>query len=781
MNFDKNDHRITAYALGEPLDQEAQAFIDQHKDLEEFHQAVADIRATAKAIERTFSLEATRGEAVSEASVLEQLNQQPSRNGHGETTASKLSRFVVFGSAIAAALALMLLVQSTIDPSSQPFGSSSSVESDNSELIVYEEIRVTIPRELIEGTPQPIKVPNLEPAPTEPPKIVVALKLLEEPESIDLEFPEGADIYLGFKSEDKPAIEAEAPAMPYAAPATKPMTVISANELAASGAHLEEIRRQSAASVDFMTSNDFSKFSADGLAEPSAEPKRELGVQNGWSSTSESKAKDAGWNREGYDSIEENEFIAPKAQPISTFSVDVDTASYANTRRFISQGSLPPADAVRIEELINYFDYAYPNPDWNVNAPKVGHPFSVTTEVSSAPWNPKHTLVRIGLQGFEVPWDERPANNLVFLVDVSGSMDQSNKLPLVKQALTELIQRLDRRDRVAIVVYAGSSGLALPSTTADNYETIEHALNNLQAGGSTNGAQGIELAYATAQKHFIDDGNNRVILCTDGDFNVGVSDRGRLVSLIEEKAKSGVFLSICGFGQGNYRDGMMESLSNKGNGNYAYIDTANEARKVFGEDLTSTLLTIANDVKIQVEFNPANVGAYRLIGYENRKLAAQDFNDDKKDAGEIGSGHSVTALYEIIPVGIESDFSTSTVDKLKYGENSLSAPATSDSEFANELMTVKLRYKLPDEDTSTLLSTVINKLDGSTATSADLQFASAVAEFGMLLRDSQFKGNSDWDSLIQRARQSIGKDPSGIRLEFIDLARRAQGIAEQNQ
>ncbi|WP_269541877.1 YfbK domain-containing protein [Cerasicoccus fimbriatus] len=478
------------------------------------------------------------------------------------------------------------------------------------------------------------------------------------------------------------------------------------------------------------------------------------------------------WNREGYDLIKDNEFTSPGVEPLSTFSIDVDTASYANVRRMLRGGQLPPPDAVRIEEMINYFDYDYPIPAGE------GHPFSVTTEVAPAPWSPQHYLVRIGLKGYEMPWEERPSSNLVFLIDVSGSMNNANKLGLVKQALTGLTQRLDRRDRVAIVVYAGSSGLALPSTTADNQETIQHALANLKAGGSTNGGEGIELAYQVAQEKFIEGGNNRVILCTDGDFNVGVSDRGQLTRLIEDKAKSGVFLSICGFGMGNLKDDMMESLSNAGNGNYAYIDTIREARKVFGQDLAGTMLTIAKDVKIQVEFNPANVAAYRLIGYENRMLAAKDFNDDTKDAGEIGAGHTVTALYEIVPVGVDSPaLPQDSVDALKYQE----APVASESEnvFGDEWLTVKLRYKQPDGDTSTLLSTVVDGPSEALAVSSDLQFASSVVEFGLLLRDSPHAGNANWAGLIERARQTIGTDPGGHRAEFVELAKAAQELSAQ--
>jgi Ca-activated chloride channel family protein len=349
---------------------------------------------------------------------------------------------------------------------------------------------------------------------------------------------------------------------------------------------------------------------------------------------------------EGYASITENPYRLTAREPLSTFGIDVDTASYANVRRFLNQGQLPPAGAVRIEELINYFSYDYPQPEWDL-------PFSVNAEVAGCPWHEGHRLVRIGLKGREIEVDDRPAGNLVFLLDVSGSMRAGNKLPLVKAALRLLVERLNSHDRIALVVYAGASGLALPSTPADQRETILSALDNLQAGGSTNGAEGIELAYQVARENFVPGGINRVILCTDGDFNVGATSDSELVRQIEDKAKTGVFLSVLGFGMGNYQDSKMQLLADKGNGNHAYIDSLGEARKVLVEEMAGTLLTIAKDVKIQVDFNPAHVAAYRLIGYENRMLKAEDFRDDTKDAGEIGAGHTVTALYEIIPPGQE--------------------------------------------------------------------------------------------------------------------------------
>lgn len=486
------------------------------------------------------------------------------------------------------------------------------------------------------------------------------------------------------------------------------------------------------------------------------------------------------FNTEGYDFIDENKFRSPQHAPLSTFSIDVDTASYSNVRRIINQGRDLPLDAVRIEELINYFPYDYEPPATEAGADPeetditklAEHPFTVHAEVGPAPWAEEHQLVKIGLKGYEVEWDKRPPANLVFLLDVSGSMQSPQKLPLVVDSMKKLVAKLDGRDRVAIVVYAGASGLVLPSTTANNQETIMHAMEQLSAGGSTNGGQGIELAYAQAQEHFIDDGINRVILCTDGDFNVGVTDRGQLTRLIEDKAKSGVFLTVLGFGSGNLKDDMMETLSNKGNGNYAYIDSEKEARKVFSREAGGSMITIAKDVKIQVEFNPALVQAYRLVGYENRKLKDEDFNDDKVDAGELGSGHTVTAIYEIVPPGVEIDLPK--VDELKYQTNT--APAGS----ADELMTVKLRYKWPKDDESNLLSVVVPPREVAFAdTSDDFRFATAVAGWGMLLRDSEYKGDVTLDWVETTATNALGNDPGGYRDGFLELVEKSQPAVEK--
>jgi Ca-activated chloride channel family protein len=471
---------------------------------------------------------------------------------------------------------------------------------------------------------------------------------------------------------------------------------------------------------------------------------------------------DAPFNTEAYDKIDENRFHRVADDPLSTFSIDVDSASYSNVRRFLNQGQLPPPDAVRIEELINYFRFGYKEP-----GPEA--PFSITTEVSVCPWNPRHKLALIGLQARGIDDDRTPPRNLVFLLDVSGSMMPPDKLPLVKAAMRMLVDTLTPADRVAIVVYAGASGLVLPSTPGSRKAEIQRAIAELQAGGSTNGAAGIQLAYEIAVRSFIPNGINRVILATDGDFNVGVTNQGELIRLIEEKRNQGVFLSVLGVGTGNLKDSTMEKLADKGNGNYAYLDSLHEARKVLVAEAGATLVTVAKDVKIQVEFNPRSVGAYKLIGYENRILQHQDFNDDKKDAGEIGAGHTVTALYEIVPPG--EPIEGGTVDPLKYQDRNARPSAASDS---GELMTVKIRYKQPNGETSKLLSRVVSDRVGPLT--PQLGFASSVAEFGMLLRRSPFKGKATWSTVQELARRHRGEDVDGYRSEFIRLVELAASL-----
>jgi Ca-activated chloride channel family protein len=463
------------------------------------------------------------------------------------------------------------------------------------------------------------------------------------------------------------------------------------------------------------------------------------------------------WNTEEYDRIYENSFLLALDNPLSTFSIDVDTASYSNVRRFIDGSQFPYKDAVRIEEMINYFSYDYP-------LPKDNHPFSIYTEISTCPWNDAHRLIHIGLQGKKLESKELPPSNLVFLLDVSGSMSPPNKLPLLQQAFKLLVKELGANDRVSIVVYAGAAGLVLPSTEATNKNAIIDAIDRLHAGGSTAGGAGIKLAYKVAEENFIQEGNNRIILATDGDFNVGVSSTSELARMIEDYRKKGIFLTILGFGMGNYKDGRMEQLADKGNGNYYYIDNLMEAKKVFVNDMRGTLFTIAKDVKLQIEFNPAKVKAYRLIGYENRLLNKEDFADDTKDAGELGAGHTVTALYEIIPYGSQEEIPG--VDDLRYQDNRISSAAFK----SKEIMTLKLRYKKPDGEKSKLIVHPLKDKDISLArASENFKFSAAVAAFGMLLRDSEFKGDTTYKSVLNLARNGKGKDFFGYRSEFIQL------------
>lgn len=474
---------------------------------------------------------------------------------------------------------------------------------------------------------------------------------------------------------------------------------------------------------------------------------------------------DQSYNTEDYDNISENGFHKVSDDPLSTFSIDVDAASYSNVRRFINEGQLPPAGAVRIEEMINYFRYDY-------SQPKGNDPFSINTEMADCPWNAKHKLVLIGLQGKKIPMDKLPASNLVFLIDVSGSMQGENRLPLVKSSLKLLVDQLREEDRISIVVYAGAAGLVLPATSGAQKTKIKDAIDQLEAGGSTAGGAGIKLAYKTARENFMEDANNRVILCTDGDFNVGVSSDDDLVRIVEKERESGVYLTVLGYGMGNYKDNKMQKLADKGNGNHAYIDGLSEARKVLVNEFGGTLFTIAKDVKLQIEFNPAKVAGYRLIGYENRLLNKEDFNDDKKDAGELGSGHTVTALYEVIPAGVESEF-LKKVDSLKY-----SKPVKQQASGGNELLTVKFRYKSPDKNKSELIEhAVVDAEKNFKATSDNFRFAASVAAFGMVLRNSEFKGSAKYESVLRMAKEAKGNDAEGYRKEFIGLVKKAAALA----
>ena len=463
---------------------------------------------------------------------------------------------------------------------------------------------------------------------------------------------------------------------------------------------------------------------------------------------------------ERYADLAPNPVIAAAETPVSTFSIDVDTGAYSNARRFLDQGQLPPSDAVRIEEFINYFDYQYPTPD------SLDQPFTVSTELAKAPWNADRWLLQVGLKGYEVPFAQLPASNLVFLLDVSGSMMEPNKLPLVKTALGMVVEQMRPQDTIAIVVYAGAAGLVLPATKGSDKATILASLAALEAGGSTNGGEGIQLAYQVAREQFVDGGVNRVILATDGDFNVGLVDQQDLEDLVTRERKSGIALTTLGFGQGNYNDEVAERLADLGNGNHAYIDSEREARKVLVKELGANLLTIAKDVKIQIEFNPAVVAEYRLIGYENRMLAREDFNNDAVDAGEIGAGHTVTALYELTPVGSQA----TRLPPLRYAANDQAKAA------GNEIAFLKLRYKKPGQDQSRLIEQAVARPREVGAGSAQLQFAAAVAAFGEALRGGKYLDGYDYAAIAALAQAHLGRDPYGMNAELVELIGKAAAI-----
>lgn len=471
------------------------------------------------------------------------------------------------------------------------------------------------------------------------------------------------------------------------------------------------------------------------------------------------------FNTEGYAATTENGFRSVRSNPLSTFSIDVDNASYSNIRRFLNNGALPPPEAVRVEEMINFFRYEYPEPEGI-------HPFSVSPELTVCPWNRKHQLLLVGLKGKSIDKSVLPQSNLVFLLDVSGSMNSPEKLPLLKSALGLLINELRPQDRVAIVVYAGAAGLVLESTPGNRKDDIMNAIANLEAGGSTAGGAGLRLAYATASENFIKGGNNRIILATDGDFNVGESSNGGMERLVEENRERGIFMTVLGFGTGNIKDDKMEIIADKGNGNYSYIDNLQEARRVLVKEFGGTLFTIARDVKFQIEFNPAKVQSYRLIGYENRLLNEEDFNDDSKDAGEMGSGHNVTALYELVPAGSEDE--TPAVDPLKYQAN----PVTKSGKIpTDEFLTIKIRYKKPEGSASILLEKPVRDYESNlNYASSNLKFAASVAEFGMILRNSEYKGSSSVEEAVRLAKSSREPDNEGYRSEFIRLMEVARDL-----
>jgi Ca-activated chloride channel family protein len=476
-------------------------------------------------------------------------------------------------------------------------------------------------------------------------------------------------------------------------------------------------------------------------------------------------------NNEEYGHFVENEFTTPTADPLSTFGVDVDTASYSNTRRFLNDRQLPPPESVRIEELINYFSYDYP-------LPKAGDPVSMTTHLMTSPWNSRNLLLHVGLRTQPIAAEDLPPSSLTFLIDVSGSMSPADRLPLIQQALQMLVRQLRPQDRVSLVVYAGNTGVVLPPTSGRDQQTILDAIGRLSAGGSTNGAAGIRLAYQMARQAFLPKGNNRVILATDGDFNVGVQSDEELVRLIEQERQSGVFLSVFGVGRDNLKDSKMEKLADHGNGTYAYLDSLSEARKVFVQELGATLVTVAKDVKLQIEFNPARVKEYRLVGYENRLLRPEDFNDDTKDAGDLGAGHQVTAFYEIVPVGNET---SQNIDSLRYQDVRAEGPTPQrGGNRPNEVAWVKMRFKAPQGDTSELRQWPVasSAIDFRQAPK-DVRFAASVTEYGMLLRQSKFSGTANFADVLRTANDTVGTDLAGHRTEFLDLVRKASQLSQR--
>ncbi|MGB0415667.1 MAG: YfbK domain-containing protein [Coraliomargarita sp.] len=740
MKISNEDPRLTAYALGE---------IDDPEERSEIEQAIGSDPELMAEVTRIRSM----GELLAgglEREAVPELNEfEAARMGHAPAVEPRRSlvrtliSWPVVTTAAAAALVAMLVLPQVGRVQQEARQMDPIVEERLQEVaqvteVGFRELRVEIPDERIEGTPQPIRLPNLEPAPTQAPRLLVAstdtaAQVLEAEEALGDLQSSAAEVQV-------------APALAMRSRSTAEGRA-QAKQLSVGGAPAPQLGMA------------YDSFGAVDPFAPSAVAPQPA-------------PQSPAWNTERYDPIEESDFRSPLVAPLSTFSIDVDTASYANVRRILNQGRLPPADSVRIEELVNYFSYS--------DAPPVdlleegGDPFAVHMAQAAAPWNPRHRLLRVALKAYEMPWAERPASNLVFLLDVSGSMNSPNKLPLVKEAMQLLSRRLDERDRVAIVVYAGASGLVLPSTTANNTETIEHALSQLSAGGSTNAGAGIELAYKIAREHFIENGNNRVILCTDGDFNVGQTNRGDLTAIAGEYAAEGVSLTLLGFGMGNFKDDMLEDLSNKGKGTYAYIDSRAEARKVFLEDLASNIFKVAKDVKIQVEFNPGQVQAYRLIGYENRRLKAEDFNNDHKKAGDIGPGHSIVAFYELIPVGAE--FEHPGVDSLRYQKQAEVAAVP------GEVATVKLRYKIPSAEVSRLIVKTADSEDALEFDEAteDFRFGAAVAAFGLALRGSESIGEFDYAQIQEIASEALGQDPGGHRSEFTELVRIAEALSKVN-
>jgi len=751
MKLLPEDPRLTAYALGEIEDESERAEIEAAvAQSPELQAAVAAIRAMGDLLSAGFA-----EEPAPELSEFEKAKMEAPHVADKSSSGSRTFAWPLWISA-AAAVILAFVVLPQRGGVKEDFAYQAAPRTDVEERTVtrMHALEVDIPAEWIEGTSQPVKVPKLDSAPPQAPQLVMQETLVVGRDVADEDFGLQADALM-----DDFAVAESVPVAPQ-----QPMKVMIRPP--AVEVNLPEMEQS------FTVSSGLDGGGAVSLSR-SLVPKAKRSNSQVLTVADRSSERPNLFNTEKYTPIEDAEFRSPLVAPLSTFSIDVDTASYANVRRFLNQGQLPPADAVRIEELINYFPYADAAPTESLA--EGGDPFAVHLAQTVAPWNASHRLLRVALKGYEMPWEARPASNLVFLLDVSGSMSSQNKLPLVKEAMDLLVSRLDGRDRVAVVVYAGASGLVLPSTTANNRETIQFAMNNLQAGGSTNGGAGIQLAYKVAREHFIEGGNNRVILCTDGDFNVGQTNQGDLADVAEAAADEGVSLTVLGFGMGNFKDDMLEELSNKGKGSYAYVDSSAEARKVFLEDLASNIFKIAKDVKIQVEFNPAQVKAYRLIGYENRRLKAEDFNNDLKRAGDIGPGHSVVALYEVVPSGVAR--ATPLVDALRYQEK---VPVEGES---NEVATVKLRYKQPEAAVSQLITRTVESDDcvAFDEASGDLRFGAAVAGFGMRLSGSAHVNELSYAAVESIAASALGQDPGGHRSEFVGLVRKARTLSGVRQ
>jgi Ca-activated chloride channel family protein len=781
MPFDPEDPRLTAYALGELEDAELVEFETLLADSPEAQRFVAETCATARLLADSLRREASTSSGLTPEHhqtierILESQASSPLRSPARRRwlTLGRLAQLAVVASIVAFVLVLTVpafqaarqrpreLVLATEPPGVEPTRDSGLVELSSSAGGDPAEAGAAPvdSRAPAQGPP----VAESAPAPPRPPVGNLALS----PQKPKKRAAGGAGIgarAAEFPPQRAPAA-APAPATPTLASAAAPRAygyAVAPGQPGQTADRAEAEARRRGLGVN----NYAMRLGEKDAKQEQAARERQL-LRDPKARSDRDQAKDEAPGNEAYARLVDNPFVLVSREQLSTFSVDVDTASYTNVRRFLNQGQRPPRDAVRIEELLNYFPYH--------DAPPTGdEPFSVHIEVARCPWNAVHRLARIALVGRPIAQNNRPPSNLVFLIDVSGSMDAPNKLPLVQAALRLLVENMGENDRVAIVVYAGASGLVLPSTSCVHQAEILSAIDQLHAGGSTNGGAGIQLAYDTATQHFIKGGTNRVILATDGDFNVGIQKDDELERLIEAKARSNVFLSVLGFGMGNLKDSKLERLADKGNGHYAYIDSLQEARKVLVEQMGATLVTIAKDVKIQVEFNPGHVGAYRLIGYENRMLRNEDFKNDAKDAGEIGAGHHVTALYELVPADVASKLAAAEPqpEPLRFQQNQLVQ-----KEAMPEMLYVKLRYKRPDEDTSRPIGqgVVDQGLDYANA-SQDFKFAAAVAGFGMLLRESPDRGNLTYPALLELAEASKGTDSEGYRTEFIELVRKAAAL-----